>query len=129
MILLDTHAFVWMMTEPNRLSRHASSAIRRAKRSGGIALSAISLWEFAWLASHSRVQIVGTVETYVGEISSHVAVRPITAKVAALAVQFPASYPNDPCDRLIGATALAEGMALVTKDASMHNCKLLQTIW
>ena len=129
MILLDTHAFVWMMTEPNRLSRPASSAIRGAKRSGGIALSAISLWEFAWLASHSRVQIVGTVETYLGEISSHVAVRPITEKVAALAVQFPASYSNDPCDRLIGATALAEGMALVTRDANMQNCKLLQTIW
>lgn len=129
MILLDTHAFVWMMTEPNRLSRHASSAIRRAKGSGGIALSAISLWEFAWLVSHGRVQIVGTVETYLGEIPSHVAVRPITAKVAALAVQFPASYPNDPCDRLIGATALAESMALVTKDANMQNCRLLQTIW
>ena len=129
MILLDTHAFVWMMTEPDRLSRHASSAIRRAKRSGGMALSAISMWEFAWLAAHGRLQIVGTVETYLEELSSRVAVLPITAKVAALAVQFPASYPNDPCDRLIGATALAEGMALITRDANMHNCKLLHTIW
>lgn len=129
MILLDTHAFIWLMTDPNRLSRHASSTIRRARRSGGIGLSAISLWEFAWLASRGRLQIVGTMESYLEEISSHIAVLPITAKVATLAVQFPASYPSDPCDRLIGATALAEGMALVTKDANMHNCKLLQTIW
>lgn len=129
MILLDTHAFVWLMTDPNRLSRDASSTIRRARRSSGIALSAISLWEFAWLASRGRLQIAGTMESYLDQISSHVAVLPITAKVAALAVQFPASYSTDPCDRLIGATALAEGMPLITKDANMRNCKLLQTIW
>ena len=109
MILLDTHAFVWMMTEPNRLSRSASSAIRRANLSGGIALSAISFWEFAWLASRNRLRIEGTVETYLEEASLRFAIRPITAKVAALAVQFPASYPSDPCDRLIGAPHLRRG--------------------
>jgi PIN domain nuclease of toxin-antitoxin system len=49
--------------------------------------------------------------------------------VAALANQFPADYPSDPCDRLIGATALAEGMVLVTKDEEIRACKQLRTIW
>jgi PIN domain nuclease of toxin-antitoxin system len=128
-ILLDTHVLVWLTTEPARLSKQASSAIRRASRGGGIAISAISLWELAWLATHGRLQPTGTVEAYLDEISSRVAVRPITTKVAALANQFPADYSSDPCDRLIGATALAEGMVLVTKDGKIRDCKQLQTLW
>jgi PIN domain nuclease of toxin-antitoxin system len=129
LILLDTHVLVWLSTEPARLSKKASRAIRRASRSGGIAISAITLWELAWLASHGRVEIAGTVEAYVEEVSSRVAIRPLTAKVAVLANQLPADYSSDPCDRLIGATALAEGIALVTKDAKIRHCQQLSTIW
>jgi PIN domain nuclease of toxin-antitoxin system len=128
-ILLDTHVLVWLTTEPARLSKQASSAIRRANRSGGIAISAITLWELAWLATHGRLQVTGTLEAYLDEVSSLVAVRPITTKVAALANQFSSDYSSDPCDRLIGATALAEGMVLITKDTEIRNCKQLQTLW
>lgn len=129
MILLDTHVLVWLATEPTKLSKHATSAIRRASRAGGIGISAITLWELAWLATHGRLQLTGTVEAYLEEISSRVAVLPITTKVAALANQFSADYSNDPCDRLIGATALAEGMVLVTKDTKIRDCKQVQTLW
>ena len=129
MISLDTHVLVWLATEPTKLSKHASSAIRRASRAGGIGISAITLWELAWLATHGRLQLTGTMEAYLEEISSRVAVLPITTKVAALANQFSADYSSDPCDRLIGATALAEGMVLVTKDANIRHCKQLQTLW
>jgi PIN domain nuclease of toxin-antitoxin system len=43
--------------------------------------------------------------------------------------QLPASYSADPCDRLIGATALAEGIPLVTKDRNIRNCREIKTIW
>jgi len=128
-ILLDTHVLVWLTVEPARLSKQASSAIRRASRAGGIAISAITLWELGWLASHGRLQVRGTIEAYLEEASSRVAVHPITPKVAALANQFLPDYSSDPCDRLIGATALAEGMVLVTKDTKIRDCKLLQTLW
>ena len=123
------HVLVWLTTEPTRLSKHASSAIRRAGRGGGIAISAITLWELAWLASHGRLQVTGTVEAYLDEVSSRVSVHPITAKVAALANQFQPNYSGDPCDRIIGATALADGMILVTKDAKIRDCKQVQTLW
>jgi PIN domain nuclease of toxin-antitoxin system len=86
-ILLDTHVLVWLSTEPTKLSKHATSAVRRASRAGGIGISAISLWELAWLATHGRLQLTGTVEAYLEEISSRVAVLPITTKVAALAAE------------------------------------------
>ena len=129
MILLDTHVLVWLTSEPVKLSKQASSAIRRANRAGGIAISAITLWELAWLASHGRLQVTETVESYLEEVSSLVAIRPVTVKVAALANQFPTDYSSDPCDRLIGATALAEGMVLITKDMKIRNCKQVQTLW
>jgi PIN domain nuclease of toxin-antitoxin system len=129
MILLDTHVVVWMASDPGKLSRTASHAIREASREGGIAISAITLWELAWLMTQGRLDISGTVEAFVEEIAARTAVRPITPKIAVLANQFTSSYPGDPSDRLIGATALAEGMALVTKDLHIRSCKQLKTIW
>jgi len=89
----------------------------------------MSLWELAWLVNRGRVLVSGTVESFLEKATSRTTVLPITPKVAALANQFPPDYPNDPCDRLIGATALAEGMRLITKDERIRSCKLLQTIW
>jgi len=128
-ILLDTHVLVWLASDPAKLSRKASEAIRKASQESGIAISAITLWELAWLAVHGRLDIVGTVESFVERISSRTAIRPITVKVAVLANQLPATYSGDPCDRLIGATALAEGIVLVTKDRNIRNCKQVKTIW
>lgn len=129
MILLDTHVLVWLASEPSNLSRKASDAIRRASQGTGIAISAITLWELAWLATHDRLEITGTVEAFVENITSRTAIRPVTVKIAVLANQLPRDYPGDPCDRLIGASALAEGIALVTKDARIRACKQVKTIW
>ncbi len=129
MILLDTHVLIWLASEPAKLSRAAGEAIRTASQSGGIAISVITLWELAWLATHGRLDITGTADAFVEEISSRAAIRPITVKVAVMANQLPATYSSDPCDRLIGATALAEGIALVTKDRTIRNCKQIKTIW
>ena len=129
MILLDTHVLIWLASEPSKLSRKASEAIRGASAETGIAISAITLWELAWLATHDRLNTTGTTEAFVEQIVSRTAIRPITAKIAVLANQLPTNYPGDPCDRLIGATALVEGIALITKDSKIRACKEIKTIW
>jgi PIN domain nuclease of toxin-antitoxin system len=128
-ILLDTHALVWLVNDPAQLSREATESIRKSDQNGGLAISAITLWELAWLASHRRLDVLGTVDAFVRRISSRTAIRPITAEIAVLASQFPDTYPGDPCDRLIGATALAEGIALITKDRGIRGYKTIRTIW
>ena len=131
MILLDTHVLVWAASEPRRLSPVAASAIRRGRRSGGLGISAISLWELATLFSRGHLRAPGTLEDSIQLIldSSGVSVRPLTPTVAALATQFPEDYPRDPADRLIGATARAEGIALITRDEQIRKSRLLKTIW
>lgn len=131
MILLDTHVLVWSVIEPRRLSRAAASAIRRGRTGGGIGISAITLWELSSLFSRGQVQASGTIENSIQEMldTAGVSVHPLTPTVAALASQFPEDYPRDPADRLIGATARAEGISLITQDERIRRSKLIDTIW
>ncbi|HUI44172.1 MAG TPA: type II toxin-antitoxin system VapC family toxin [Terriglobia bacterium] len=129
MILLDTHALVWAVAEPRRLSRAAASAIRRARTADGLAIAAITLWELAALVARGRVRAYGTVEASVRLLIEGVTVKPLTPEIAALAAQFPHDYSSDPADRLIGATARAEGLVLITRDEGIRRSPLLKTVW
>lgn len=131
MILLDTHVLAWLVADPNQLSRSAASAIRRARANQGLGIAAISLWELALMFSRGRLEATGTIEASVRLVLERtgVIIRPITPEVAALATQFPDDFPRDPADRLIAATARAEGMALVTRDERIRQCMLVKTIW
>ncbi|MGB2603393.1 MAG: type II toxin-antitoxin system VapC family toxin [Candidatus Sulfotelmatobacter sp.] len=129
MILLDTHVLIWANDDSKLLSRAAASAIRRARNDGGLAISAITLWELASLLASGKIQAYGTVEASVRLLVEDVTVRPITPEIAALAAQFPDDYSRDPADRLIGATARAEGLTLVTRDEKIRWSPLLRTLW
>jgi len=130
-ILLDTHVVIWAAIEPKRLSRAAASALLRARSGGGLAMASISLWEMASLFVRGRIQTYGTVEASVRQVleTVGVVVKPITQEIAILAAHFPESYPRDPADRLIGATARAEGLVLITQDEQIRSSPLLKTIW
>jgi PIN domain nuclease of toxin-antitoxin system len=131
MILLDTHVVFWATTEPERLSRAAIRAIRAAERAKGLAISSISLWELASLITAGRVRVEGSMEGFLNKIATRagLAVLDITPEIAVLAAQFPPSFPGDPVDRLIGGTARAHGLTLVTKDERMQSSPLLRTTW
>jgi PIN domain nuclease of toxin-antitoxin system len=129
MILLDTHALIWLAFEPAKLSKPAREAIHESAQTEGLGISAITLWEAAWLVTHRRVDFTGTPEAFLDQISSRTAVFPITSQIAILANQFSATYSKDPSDRLIGATAMSEGIALITKDSTIRNCRQIKTIW
>lgn len=129
MILLDTHVLFWAVDDSKALSRPAAAAIRRARRQGGIAISAITIWELASLLARGRIRRYGTLESSLELLLEGVIVLPITQEIAALAAQFPRDYSGDPADRIIGGTARAEGLTLITHDEKIRRSPLLRTVW
>jgi PIN domain nuclease of toxin-antitoxin system len=78
---------------------------------------------------NGRIEPTMSTESFIRECTSRVSVLPITPEIAVRAVSFPESYPKDPQDRLIGATALVEGAGLVTHDCGIAKSRLVPVIW
>ena len=137
MILLDTHVAIWLVADPARLSRAARQRITRALRSDqpepGLAIASITLWEAALLVERGHVVVRGAhgTEAAVGRVvkEAGLQVLPLTVRAAAVAAALPRAFPRDPADRLIAATALAEGLELVTSDKPIRDSGAVDAIW
>jgi PIN domain nuclease of toxin-antitoxin system len=128
-IVADTCVVVWVATAPELLSPAAASAVRQARLSGGAAISGVTLYEVAWLSAHGRVKLLAPLAFVLSQIESNFVVLPVTSSIARLAAELPADFPGDPMDRIIGATALDRGVALITKDRAIRRSTALTVIW
>jgi PIN domain nuclease of toxin-antitoxin system len=117
-VLLDTHVLHWWASEPDRLSAPATRAIESAEE---LAVSAITWYELGWLARHDRISVAIPLRSWLLELAVGLRTVPITPPIAATAVELPDSFPGDPADRMIYATAVERGWELVTKDRRLHN--------
>lgn len=115
-VLLDSHVVHWWSAEPERLSRGAARLVDRAEE---LAVSAITWFELAWLARKERIVVTRPIGTWLDELSGHVRTVGISPRIADTASALPTSFPGDPADRLIYATAIEHGWRLVTKDQRM----------
>ncbi|HEV2387385.1 MAG TPA: type II toxin-antitoxin system VapC family toxin [Candidatus Acidoferrales bacterium] len=130
MILVDTHVVVWLAFDPARLSRRARAAIDHAReKAGGLAICDITLFELAALAGKGRIRLDISLESFLDEVESRFVVLPLSGRACARAMGLPPNYPSDPAARIIGATALVEGLALVTADGGIRRAKTPRTIW
>lgn len=116
-VILDTHVVHWWASEPERVSSAATAAINAAAE---LAVADITWFELGWLATHGRIKLSIPVSTWLRRLSADVRTMPITPSIASTAVALPATFPGDPADRLIFATAIDQGWSLVTKDERMH---------
>jgi PIN domain nuclease of toxin-antitoxin system len=112
-VLLDSHVLHWWSSEPERVSRRAARAIEEADE---LAVSDISWFELAWLARHERIVLSIPLSAWLLKLAGGVRSVPVSPGIAAHAVSLPATFPGDPADRLIYATAIENGWRLVTKD-------------
>lgn len=127
-VVLDSHVVHWWSSEPDRVSVAASKAIGDADE---LAVADISWFELAWLASHERIALTIPIASWLSQLAAQVRTIAVTPAIASTAVALPSSFPGDPADRLIYATAIENGWRLITKDRRLRSHRAPQpvTLW
>ena len=130
MILLDTHAWWWSLTEPENLSKTAIKTIRQAKSDQRM-IASISIWEFAMMAARKRIRLKISVAKWLSQAlkDTGLGVIEISPQIAIDACNLPGNFHKDPADRLIVATARANNLRLVTKDEKMLAYPHVDAVW
>ncbi len=110
-LLLDTHTFLWSLTEPQRLSEHARRALEDAQNE--VFVSSVSAWEIAVKRAIGKLEAPNNLE--VGLTEQGFTPLPLTFFHAEQAGTLPPIH-GDPFDRMLVAQAQAEGLIIVTRD-------------
>jgi PIN domain nuclease of toxin-antitoxin system len=128
-IVLDTHAWVWWVAAPDRLSGPARRAVEGAEAVG---VAAISCWEVAMLALRKRIALDRELSRWIRQALAQpgIAALPITPQIALEAALLEREgFGGDPADRLIYATARDTGATLVTRDQRLREFDPRGTVW
>jgi PIN domain nuclease of toxin-antitoxin system len=128
MIVLDTHAWIFLADDPRRIGKAARRAIARADRIG---VAAVSLWELAVLVEKGRLSLDRELLPWMQDALAdpRLELLPLTPGVVAAAHQLRGALDGDPGDRIITATALVEGAKLVTKDIRITESGIVPVVW
>ena len=126
-VLLDTHAFLWWITDDERLTSPARIAIGASANQ--VFVSAATVWE---IVVKSRLGRLPVPEPADGFISAHLeanAFQPLSITIRhALGLGSLPDHHRDPFDRILVAQAHAEEMPLVTGDEAVQAYPI-STIW
>ncbi|HEX6153930.1 MAG TPA: type II toxin-antitoxin system VapC family toxin [Solirubrobacterales bacterium] len=127
-VLLDTHVVHWWSAEPHRISQTGQEALETADE---LLVAAISWYELASMAARRRIDIDVPLRSWLEKLARQVRTIGITPAIAGSAAALPAAFPGDPMDRLIYATAIEQGVKLVTKDRAIrkHDKSRSLAVW
>lgn len=126
-VLLDTHTFLWWVTNDSVLSDVARSVISNG--SNECFVSVASCWEMAIKASIGKLRLSKSVERFVSEemANNDFQLLPIEFKHVAKVEQMPFHH-RDPFDRLLVSQALTEKMSFITIDTVLSDYGI-KRIW
>lgn len=114
-LLLDTHAFLWLTSDPERLGPSALSAL--AEPTAELFLSTASVWEISIKVSIGKLELDDAIDRFLDEQLTAARIRVLdvrlaeTKRVATLPMRH-----RDPFDRLLAAQALIEDVPIVSRD-------------
>ena len=122
-IVLDTHALLWMDRDDPALGQTARRLIEDAWRAGQVAVSAISFWETAMFALRGRIVLPLPASEWRSELLQ-AGLREIAldGRIGILATQLE-NIHRDPADRFIMATSLQHQATLITADENVLGWK------
>ncbi|TEU13232.1 MAG: type II toxin-antitoxin system VapC family toxin [Anaerolineales bacterium] len=126
-VLLDTHAFLWWVTDSPKLSARARKVIQDSNNE--LFFSAASGWEIAIKAQLGRLQLPDNLEQFIMEQLSlnAILVLPIQLHHALRVYTLP-QYHRDPFDRVLVAQSQIENLPILTADAQITPYTV-ETIW
>jgi PIN domain nuclease of toxin-antitoxin system len=126
-ILLDTCAFIWLITDAPELSTAARSAFCAADNE--VYLSAVSAWEIALKYSLGRIDLQDAPNLYVPrERERHgIEALPLDETAALHLTKLPLLH-KDPFDRMLVCQALAHGLVILTPDDLVRQYPI-RTVW
>jgi len=129
--VIDTHTAVWYLQQDSRLSRRAEEEIDRALAGGHpIYVASISVVELVYLTDKAKIPaaVLERVGRVLRDPASGFRLAPLDLDVAEATRRIARQDIPDLPDRVIAATALALGFALITRDGKVR-ASSLNTIW
>ena len=129
--LLDTHAWIWWVTEDRRLSRRAKTAISAALAEHNLWISLISVWEVAKKIEKQQFVLDRPAEQWLDDALAIPAlgVWEITRPILIQSCALPGPFHGDPADQILVATARHHGAVVVTKDERIRGYAHVQSLW
>ena len=126
-LLLDTHVWVWMRLDPDRLDSRARRRIEDP--SNELWLSPISAWELLQLADRGRLRLSPDAPTWIRNAIATMAVSmaPVGVEIAVASRRLDLPH-DDPADRFLAATAQVLDLTLVTADERLLACRDMRTL-
>lgn len=117
-LLLDTHAFIWWLTDQSHLSARSLQALMNNDNT--VILSVASIWEMTIKLKIGKLSVVGDLKDIVQQQVqvNRIQLLAISSVHALKTLDLPLHH-RDPFDRMLIAQALSEEMTLITTDASM----------
>ena len=129
-LVLDTHAWVWWLTRPDRLSRHQRASIERTLKRTDAALlvSVISCWEVALLCQRGRLRFAIPIDVWLEQATAIPGIQIVPLSLPIIITASRLTVLHDPADMLIVATAQHHGARLVTGDARIDEANVVAVL-
>jgi len=123
-LLLDTHIWLWTLSDPKRLGRRVLQQLK--DEANELWLSPMSTYEALTLYYKRRFEIDGNLAEWLARATAGTREAPLTHEIALLARQLP--LHQDPADRILAATAEVLDLTLVTADERLLGLGTIRTI-
>jgi PIN domain nuclease of toxin-antitoxin system len=129
-VLLDTHVLLFWLSGAGSLTAAQEQVVTDASPDEPLLVSEISLWEIAMLSARGRIALRLPLRDWLEAAVAPPLVRrlSISPAVAAEVVSLPESFPRDPADRIIAASARVAGARLATQDQRIIDSGVVPTL-